>query len=311
MFDTLAYFYAVRPNDIWFVASIVVAIVASIAALWLALRAISDRKKFASKLIAAREQAEAANRTKSMFLANMSHELRTPLNAIIGFSEVIRDNVLGPSLPAVYREYAADINRSGLHLLGLINNILDLSDADTGQFELREGVCDIADLVALSVGPLRKAARTAQVDLDIVIDNGLPHLVGDERRLRQALNNLLSNAVKFTPPGGRITLRTALRADGELALTIDDTGIGMTAEQIRIARAPFAQIDDQLCRRFAGAGLGLPIAERLLQHHQARLDIASTPELGTTVTIFFPAHRLDVPPYAATDSSENSARSRS
>jgi|GEM_PF-6709802 signal transduction histidine kinase len=239
----------------------------------------------------ARDFAEAASRSKSEFLANMSHELRTPLNAIIGFSEIIRDGMLGPIGTEVYREYAGDINSSGLHLLQLVTDILDISRAEAGYLSLNEEICDPLSVIKSSVGMVRPSALQGGVVLEIEAAGGGPWLWADERRLRQILINLVSNAVKFTLPGGRVTLSLSIEPDGALAITVVDTGIGMSEAHIEIALTPFGQVDSQLNRKYEGAGLGLPLTRQLLDLHDADLEITSELGRGTRVTARFPAHR--------------------
>jgi signal transduction histidine kinase len=240
----------------------------------------------------ARDYAEAASRSKSQFLANMSHELRTPLNAIIGFSEMIRDTMLGPIGTAGYRDYAADINRSGLHLLQLVTDILDMSKAEAGHLALNEEICDPARVIDSSVSMVRDTARNAQVMLQVASMDDTPWLFADERRLRQVLINLLSNAIKFTLPGGRISVALAVDAEGLLAFEVEDSGIGMSEAHIEIALTPFGQVDSRLNRKYEGAGLGLPLTRQLLELHDGELDIASELGRGTRVTARFPAYRI-------------------
>jgi signal transduction histidine kinase len=240
----------------------------------------------------ARDFAETANRSKSQFLANMSHELRTPLNAIIGFSEMIRDGMLGPIGTPVYRDYAADINRSGMHLLQLVTDILDVSRAEAGHLSLNEEICDPARVVEGSVVMIREAAHQGQVALEVAPMDRTPWLFADERRLRQILINLLSNAVKFTLPGGRVAVSLALESDGGLAFSVEDTGIGMSQAHIEIALTPFGQVDSQLNRQYEGAGLGLPLTRQLVDLHDGELEVTSRLGEGTRVVARFPAYRI-------------------
>jgi signal transduction histidine kinase len=240
----------------------------------------------------ARDLAEAANRSKSQFLANMSHELRTPLNAIIGFSEMIRDATLGPIGHEGYRDYAADINHSGLHLLQLVTDILDISRAEAGHLSLSEEICDPARVIDSSVNMVEQPARRGAVAIEVAPAVEAPWLLADERRLRQILVNLLSNAVKFTLPGGRVSVSLGVETDGALAFVVEDTGIGMSAADIEIALTPFGQVDSQLNRKYEGAGLGLPLTRQLLDLHEGELEIASRLGGGTRVTARFPAGRI-------------------
>jgi signal transduction histidine kinase len=262
---------------------------------WLsrALRIFRDNAIEKQQLYLAKIGAETANRTKSDFLANMSHELRTPLNAIIGFSEVIKRSMFGP-LPARYRDYGSDIFNSGTHLLSLINEILDLSKLEAGQFELHEESVDLAAAIQECLHLVEPQAQKAKIGLDKAIDAELPMIRADDRRMRQILINLLSNAVKFTPEDGRVRISVS-RRNGGLAIAVSDTGIGMTPDQIPIALEPFRQIDSKLSRKYEGTGLGLPLTKHLVELHGGTLHIESRINLGTTVTIFLPPERIGPP----------------
>ncbi len=244
------------------------------------------------QLLIAKDAAEAANVAKSAFLAAMSHELRTPLNAILGFSEMISKEELGPIGQTAYRDYAGDIHQSGKHLLSIINDVLDMARIGSGQFALHDGAVDIRAAVLSSVTMLRQQALESGVTVDTVVP-ALPYaLHADETRLRQVLVNLLSNAVKFTPAGGRVSVEVSMLPDGSLAFAVRDTGVGMTADQIAIARQPFRQIDSSLARKYEGTGLGLPLADGLMRLHGGRLDLTSVPGDGTTAIAVFPPERV-------------------
>src|SRR5262245_9668592 len=252
---------------------------------------VSDRKRAEAELKRAKEQAEGANRAKSDFLAMMSHELRTPLNAIIGFSEIVMGEVFGPVGNEKYHGYLSDIQRSGSHLLELINDILDLSKAEAGLMELNDEGMNVAQVIATAIGMVRLRADEAGVRVVEEIEEGLPEVIADERKIRQALLNLTVNAVKFTPSGGQVTIRA--RMAGEcLRIVVEDTGIGIAPGDIPKALAPFGQIDSALSRRHSGTGLGLPLTKRLVEAHGARLELQSQIGVGTVATIEFPASRL-------------------
>jgi signal transduction histidine kinase len=244
------------------------------------------------ELMAAKIDAEAANVAKSAFLAAMSHELRTPLNAILGFSEMIHTEVLGAVGVPTYREYANDIHTSGRHLLSIINDVLDMAKIGSGQFELRENNVDVAQVIRDGIMMLRGQAELGGVALDASLPKNVPFLRADTTRVRQVLVNLLSNAVKFTPAGGSVSVEVEFSSDGTLALIVTDTGVGMTLEQVAAARQPFRQIDSSIARKFEGTGLGLPLAEGLMQLHGGRLDIVSESGKGTSVTAKFPPERV-------------------
>ncbi len=244
-----------------------------------------------TELERARRVAEEASRVKSEFMAHMSHELRTPLNAIIGFSEAIRDALMGP-VSARYRDYARDIHSSGSHLLHLIKDILDLSKVEAGRIELREEIVDLATLVDDCRRFFAERAAAGGLKLTVRVASDLPRLLGDEMRLKQILLNLLSNAVKFTGPGGRIMLEAARTALGGVAFSVGDTGIGMAPEEVPLALEPFRQLDGAFNRRFEGTGLGLPLARQLAELHGGSLTIDSAKDRGTTVTVTLPAGRV-------------------
>jgi signal transduction histidine kinase len=283
-----------------FVQAIVVLVMLGVLALMavvlhrqLEARLVANRKLRVTvgELERARVAAEASSRVKSQFLANMSHELRTPLNAIIGFSEMIRDAIMGP-VATRYREYAHDIHSCGRLLLGVISDVLDLSKVEVGRLDLHDEQVDLAKVVGDCHRLISERVKTGRLELAIDLPSDLPMLLGDELRLKQIVLNLLSNSVKFTPAGGRVTLSAAVAPDGSLALAVSDTGIGMKAEEIPIALEPFRQIDSVHTRRYEGTGLGLPLARTLVELHGGTLHIDSIPGRGTTVTVTFPPERL-------------------
>ncbi len=252
---------------------------------------ITARKEAEQEIVAAKEHAEFANRSKSEFLANMSHELRTPLNAVIGFSEMMMTAMLGP-LSEQYLDYAKDINDSGIHLLTLINDLLDLSKIEAGKFELREEETDVAKLIDGSLRIIKERAHTAGVKIDVQLPEVSPMLLVDQRALKQILLNLLSNAVKFTPEGGTITVRVDKNPQGELRLGVGDTGIGIAADNLAKVLTPFGQVDSALSRKHAGTGLGLPLVKSLIELHGGSLEISSEINVGTEVVVRFPSERL-------------------
>jgi PAS domain S-box-containing protein len=255
-------------------------------------RDVTDRKRTEEAQRRAMEEAMAANRAKSEFLANMSHELRTPLNAIIGFSEMIKDQLLGPIGEARYAEYATDIHDSGVHLRGVVNDILDVSRIEAGKFEAADEYVDIETVVASSIRFIERRAAEAGVRLAVGSVRDLPGLRGDERLIKQTLLNVLSNAVKFTLKGGTVTFEAARESDGGIAITIADTGIGISADHLARLGQPFFQADSKLAREREGTGLGLYLVTKFVALHDGVLDIASEPGKGTTVTIRFPAGRV-------------------
>jgi two-component system cell cycle sensor histidine kinase PleC len=240
----------------------------------------------------ARLAAEEASRIKSQFMANMSHELRTPLNAVIGYSEILIEDAESESRKPQQLADLRSINTAGQHLLGLITDVLDISEIEVGRFELHEDEVDVAKLIGECHRAALERARAAQLELAAEPAAGLPTLRADERRLRQIMLNLLTNAVKFTPAGGRIVLSASTTAAGGIALFVTDTGIGMSPEEIPVALEAFRQVDGGLNRRQQGIGLGLPLARALVELHGGTLVITSAPGQGTAVTVTLPPTRV-------------------
>jgi signal transduction histidine kinase len=238
----------------------------------------------------AKELAEQASRAKDVFLATMSHELRTPLNAIIGFSDVLRQEAMGPLGTAEYREYADDINASGSHLLTLVNDILDIAKLGTGPIALADDSVDCAALTADCLRLVKQQARNGGVTLHAALPADLPRIRADALRLKQIVLNLLSNAVKFTPAGGRVTVAAAIDGSGHFALQICDTGIGISTDQIAKVVLPFYQVRD--AGRRGGTGLGLSLAKALVELHGGSLHLDSRLGAGTMATVRLPPDRL-------------------
>ena len=258
---------------------------------WYALSKVNDEllaQRIA--LLKAKEEAEHANQVKSRFLANMSHELRTPLNAIIGFSQIIKDGLMGPGKP-IYADYAHDIFHAGEHLLQIINNLLDISKIEAGKTELREELVDPAAIVHDSIAAIRVQATDKHLELATDIPPNTPLIRADTVRLRQILINLVSNAVKFTE-AGYVKVSITFDAASGFSFAVADTGIGMTPEEIETALEPFGQVDNAISKKYAGTGLGLPLAKTLAMLHGGRLEIASVKGTGTTIAVRLPPERI-------------------
>ena len=257
---------------------------------------VTELKNRETDLSEAKTQAEFANRSKSEFLANMSHELRTPLNAINGFSEIMCDQIFGTLGNPRYIEYAHDIHNSGIHLLNLINDILDLSKIEAGAFELKEEEVEVAQVVAACRRIIEVRAKEAGLTMATRLSGNLPKLWLDERIVKQIVLNLLSNAVKFTPAGGKVTVRAEIEEDGCFVLSVSDTGIGIDADDVPKVFTPFSQVDGSLTREHEGTGLGLPLVKSLVEAHGGTVELESELGNGTIITIRFPAERvLEIP----------------
>ena len=236
---------------------------------------------------AAQEHAIAANKTKSEFLANMSHELRTPLNAIIGFSEVMRDQMFGPLGDAHYGDYARLIHSAGNHLLGLINDVLDMSKIEAGKMELSPEKFDLRSAINEAVELMRERAEAAKLELVADVPERALLVFADRRAIHQILLNLLSNAVKFSLSGGRIRVRAGAR-DDRVWFAVEDKGMGIPARDLPRLGKPFVQVRHQAGVTQEGTGLGLALVRALAEQHQGSMRIESEEGVGTTVTVELP-----------------------
>jgi two-component system cell cycle sensor histidine kinase PleC len=248
----------------------------------------------ASKAISdeARRRAETANIAKSRFLAQMSHELRTPLNAILGFSEVMKGEIFGPHEVPAYKDYAADIHNSGVHLLGLINEILDLSRIEAGRYELHEQPVSLAHVVSECAHLLTMRAKSRGITVHELFESDMPRIWADERAMRQICLNLLGNAIKFTPAGGEIWLKVGWTASAGQYFSVKDSGTGIAEEEIPIVLASFGQGSNSIKSAEQGAGLGLPIAKSLVDLHGGTFTLKSKLRIGTEVIVTFPPERV-------------------
>tara|TARA_B100000315_G_scaffold145541_1_gene134463 strand:- start:174 stop:2429 length:2256 start_codon:yes stop_codon:yes gene_type:complete len=249
-------------------------------------------KERTRELNAAKNDAESANRAKSDFLANMNHELRSPLTAIIGFSQMMKDEILGPIDNDTYQDYLGDILDSSHHLSELVNDLLDVSAIEEGKAELFEEKFEIADVVDISSSMVLSRAQEEKIEFTVNIGKNLPTIFADKRRMRQMLVNLLTNAIKFTPEGGDVSLNANQDEDGSIQFVIKDTGIGMDELGIAKALEKFGQIDSEQAHKYSGTGLGLPLTKSLIEMHGGSMLIESVPGSGTTIKLRIPEERV-------------------
>jgi len=242
--------------------------------------------ELAEKYAEEKTRAEDANKAKSEFLANISHELRTPLNAIIGFSEIMQQGMFGSLGSEKYEEYCNDIHHSGTYLLGVINDILDMSRIEAGQVDLSVEVVELEELVGEATRIMTPTAR----EKDIVLASSIaPQMLinVDRRAMKQILLNLMSNAVKFTPENGRVTVRARLEQQA-IIVSVEDTGIGIPKREVERLGQPFVQVENQFTKTHQGSGLGLAIARSLVEMHAGTMDIRSEVGEGTVVSVKLP-----------------------
>ena len=249
---------------------------------------VTDVKASERKLIEARSQAELASRAKGDFLANMSHELRTPLNAIIGFSEVISNELFGPIANEKYLEYIKDIHASSLHLLLIINDVLDMSKIEAGKVELAKEVVPIQSLIREVMRMVHERAESRDIELTAQLSEEEIDLWADERSMKQIFLNLLSNAIKFSREGGTVYIRAIADRPDLAIFEIEDHGIGMNEAEQERALQPFGQAQPATTRTYGGTGLGLPITKGLVEAHGGTLTISSRAGVGTTVRVVLP-----------------------
>lgn len=286
VYGTLMMYQILIMSSIIFMAAFLYSLL--LVTSWKADKIIERQQEENIELKLAKQKAEKLSQEKSKFLANVSHELRTPLNAIIGFSDIIKDEVMGPVGNEQYKDYACDINNSGVHLLSLINDILDYSKAEAGKLEVEYIKMDLNKVVKSSFRLVLPRAKEAKINL--VQDVPKEHVIleADPKRMKQVILNLLSNSVKFTPEGGEVKLTLRVIRDTYVKIEVHDTGIGIAAKNISQAMSTFGQVDSSLSRRYEGTGLGLPFSKKLVEMMGGIFDIKSEEGLGTTITLRFP-----------------------
>ncbi len=259
--------------------------------IWSSIENITESLRAEEMIIVSKEEAELANRAKSEFLANMSHELRTPLNAIIGFSEMLKYETYGSLGDAKNREALNSINEAGTHLMEIIGDILDISKIEAGEATVEDTEVDIEKAINSCIAMLKERLLNSNINVNINIQDSLPAVIADVRQVKQIIINLLSNAVKFTPPHGQVTINANLKDDACIEIIVNDTGIGVAADDISKILLPFGQVGESFIRDQGGTGLGLPICNSLIQLHGGNLKIESEVGKGTSVTITFPSNR--------------------
>ena len=255
-------------------------------------RDITQWKRAEEELTQARAVAERSSSQKTEFLARVSHEIRTPLNAIIGFSELMMDEKFGPIGSDRYRDYLRDINKSGNHVLDLVNDLLDISKIEAGEQEMNYESVSLNDTLAECVAMMQPQANRERVIIRSSLSSRLPEVVADLRSVRQIALNLLSNAIRYTQAGGQVIVSTSYEPSGDVVMRVRDTGIGMTLSEIDQALKPFKQINALKRGRHDGTGLGLPLTKAMVEANRARFVIASTPGEGTLVEVTFPSTRV-------------------
>ncbi len=253
------------------------------------LRDAAEEQKKTKTLERERDQAEARSNQKSNFIATLSHEMRTPLNAIIGFSQVMNQEHMGPMENLRYKEYVADIYASSTFLLSLVNDLLDMSKIEAGHFNVDQEDVDLKTIIGDCTSLVRPLANKGKIGIHANVEGRLPHIVADPRSVRQILLNLISNAIKFSHAGNDVYVAATSKQDGAVTLSVRDTGMGMSEDEMKCALEPYKQTASASRTQAKGTGLGLPLAKALAEANKAVFSISSVPNQGTKVTIIFPS----------------------
>ena len=253
---------------------------------------VDQRKKAEIALKEAKVESDLANRAKSEFLANMSHELRTPLNSVIGFSEIIKNEAFGELPNKEYKEYATDIYESGNNLLKVINEILDVSRIEAGERTLNETAINAQQIIRSCLNLMETKLKANGMRVENKVNDSLVSFIGEAQAVKQMLLNLMSNAIKFSPPNSFMMVDAEIDSKGRLRLSVTDTGIGLTDDELEKALSPFGQVDSEHKRSKSGTGLGLTLVKSLIELHGGELEIVSQKGIGTTATLIFPAKRV-------------------
>ncbi|MCH8685947.1 sensor histidine kinase [Pedomonas mirosovicensis] len=268
------------------------AIVGRLSAAHLARGAVALSGRLADERDQARRALSQVQSERSLLVANLGHELRTPLNAIVGYSELIRSKALGSINPPIYGDYIDAIHLSSLHLVSLLDALLDLIKIQASEKQLNEDPVDLKQVVTFSMQVLASLARQRDVSLDCRIREGLPPVLGDERMLRQIILNLLSNAIKFTKAGTRVTVSVWVTRRGEMRLEVRDNGPGIPPEKLHVVMQPFKQIAETTGQGPRGTGLGLPMVKALAELHDGQFRLISRMEEGTRAIVLLPVSRV-------------------
>ncbi len=257
---------------------------------------IDQRKKAEIALKVAKTESDLANRAKSEFLTNMSHELRTPLNSVIGFAEIIKNESYGELPQPEYKEYATNIFDSGNRLLNVINEILDVSHIEAGDRDLKEGVVNVKDVVTSCLDMMKSKADAKKIRIENKVTDSTLNLVGEKHAIKQMMLNILSNAIRFSSDNAYVMVDAEVGVEGRLHLSVTDTGIGLTDDEMVKALSPFGQVSTEHKRKKSGTGLGLTLVKSLIELHGGEFELVSQKNIGTTATLIFPQKRVSKSP---------------